>query len=372
MSLLQLELFLTDQDGLCPWLWMKPAFFGVQMPDSAALCIKKWIDVCGSDHKHCQPESSLPDLPTRVLQIVGNDRVRLHVSSDGQRGRYACLSHCWGGLSIICTTKSTYIQHQESISWDQLPATFQQAIDLSRRLGLQFLWIDSLCIIQDDAGDWRHEGSKMASIYTNSYITIAASASRNGNEGLYRTLSDADRQSKFEMQSGNGQGSTYNIYVSPRQDHSNFAGGTLPLLRRAWVQQERILSTRVVHFGDRELYWECRATQTCECGAPWQRNVKYTYTSESLKCDLPRSRGSDESAQADNLQQWQELVREYTLLEITKPSDVFPALQGIAIKWQRPAAGDYLAGLWRTNLVQGLLWRSELAGHRLSTYRAPT
>jgi hypothetical protein len=127
-----------------------------------------------------------------------------------------------------------------------------------------------------------------------------------------------------------------------------------------------------MHFRDRELYWECRATQTCECGEPWQSTAKYKYTSESLKCDLPRNLGTDERAQADNLRQWQELVQEYTRLDITHPSDAFPALQAIATKWQRPAAGDYLAGLWRTNLVQGLLWRSELAGDRLKTYRAPT
>jgi hypothetical protein len=64
VPLLPLELILNDQDGVCPWLWTKPAFFGVQTPDSATFCIENWIDVCDSGHKHCQPESSIPQLPT--------------------------------------------------------------------------------------------------------------------------------------------------------------------------------------------------------------------------------------------------------------------------------------------------------------------
>jgi hypothetical protein len=270
-------------------------------------------------------------------------------------------------LLMLRTTKATFAHHQQAISWDNLPATFQHAISVTRCLGLEFIWIDSLCIIQDDAADWHHEGSKMASIYTNSYITLAASASENASEGLFPAPSDPKVQPAFERRR-HADKAPYNIYVRPVQDHTKFIAGILPALQRAWIYQERSLSTRVVHFAGTELYWECRVKQFCECGDTWA----IRHVSDSLKSDISRKLDADTQSSANDMRQWKHIVKQYTRLRIRYQSDIFPALQGIASVWERESTGDYLAGLWRANLVEGLLWHSSLLGHRPSTYRAPT
>ena len=353
-------------DSACPWPSIKSDCFGIRTREAAASCIKKWIKTCNDGHEHCQQELLLQKLPTRVLEITDSGQIRLRVTKEHEEGRYACLSHCWGGLPTLRTTKATYMRHQDNISWTILPATFKDAVDLTRLLGLRFLWIDSLCIIQDDTDDWRHEGSKMASIYADSYITLAAVASKNADQGLYRPK-DPDLYFRYDMRRSSDQ-APYTIHVHPRRDHVPFVAGTLPLLQRAWYYQERILSTRVVSFGETELYWECRATQCCECGDTWPQR----FTAESSKIDVPQYSDAFTYARSNNIHKWQHLVKQYTRLNLTFEADMLPALQGIASTWQREKTGAYLAGLWEKNLVEGLLWRSQLCGHRPSSYRAPT
>jgi hypothetical protein len=101
--------------------------------------------------------------------------VRL-VHTIGQKGNYIALSHCWGSTNLIRTTTRTLSTHEEGILITDLPKTFRDAISICRYLKVQFLWIDSLCIIQDDEQDWEREASRMADVYANAYLTIAASA----------------------------------------------------------------------------------------------------------------------------------------------------------------------------------------------------
>jgi len=139
-------------------------------------------------------------------------------------------------------------------------------------------------------------------------------------------------------------------------------------MERAWYYQERILSTRVVSFGETELYWECRARQCCECGHPWPQLL----SAEVSNLDVPRYLTETTYARSSDIHKWHQLVKRYTRLNLTFESDVLPALQGIATMWQREVTGAYLAGLWKEYLMEGLLWRSQLFGSRPSKYRAPT
>ncbi len=109
---------------------------------------------------------------------------RLHVSHD-QKAQYTALSHCWGALKPLTTTGSSLEQRKQGIEWSSLPKTFRDAIHVTHSLGIKYLWIDSLCIVQDDSVDWEVESAKMASIYSQSFITIAATAAVNGSEGCY-------------------------------------------------------------------------------------------------------------------------------------------------------------------------------------------
>jgi hypothetical protein len=220
--------------------------------------ISEWLHECSWNHA-CYNTTSLPALPTRVLQILGPRRVRLHVSETGDRACYACLSHYWGGLVPLRLTCATFKAFQQNIPWNTLPCTFQDAIEMSLMLGVNFLWIDSLCIIQDDADDWRRESGLMASIYSKAYITLAASQASDSTQGLL--VKPSLTKYKQFYTGYDSQGKMYEIFV--KQSWKNFNKEYLPLLGRAWFFQEEILSPRTVHFTDSYMYLECSEYSDC-------------------------------------------------------------------------------------------------------------
>jgi hypothetical protein len=150
-----------------------------------------------------------------------------------------------------------------------LPRTFQEAIDIIRRLGVRYLWIDALCIIQGDTTDWLREAPQMVSIYQNAYLAVAATASSDSNGGCYRTTPSECYERKFMYGSKRGGIPVYVREAIPHFDgHSTdeVAGREFPLLQRAWVYQERILSSRMLHFCNKELLLECKEDAHCQCG----------------------------------------------------------------------------------------------------------
>jgi hypothetical protein len=193
-------------------------------------------------------------LPTRVVEILGPQSVRLY-ETRGETAQYFCLSHCWGQHDFITTT-STNLQRQiEGIPWHELPQTFQDAISFTQRLGYTYLWIDSLCILQDDIEDWRREGSKMSEIYSNAHVTLAATASSDASGGCFRRR----RKPSFAKHTCPDLHATYtDWYVWNRPDHSGWSTDRLPLQQRGWAFQERLLSRRLIHFTGEEIIWECR------------------------------------------------------------------------------------------------------------------
>jgi len=145
-----------------------------------------WLNECFSTHDLLYHTLREP-LPKRVIDIgqsSGNSALRLY-ETKGESERYICLSHCWGDFQPICTTTANINDYKKSISWKSLPKTFQDTVDLARFLNVRYLWIDSLCIIQDDLKDWEREAAEMANIYSKSYLTIAATAAFDCSQGLY-------------------------------------------------------------------------------------------------------------------------------------------------------------------------------------------
>lgn len=223
---------------------------------------------CLKSHSSCNGPT-VAKLPSRVLDLGPPEepRVKLLETSDTS-GTYACLSHCWGKVTSIQTEKKTLPLFRDSIAWSSLPQTFQDAIHFVRKLGLRYLWIDSLCIIQDDPEDWRQESAKMSSIYQDSYITIAATKSANADGGCYSDATPFDIDHELTM---TFQGRTpAQVYVREKVAHFDVfkvdnSRSLFPLLSRGWAFQERLLAPRVLHFCKKELVWECQEFSSCEC-----------------------------------------------------------------------------------------------------------
>ncbi|KAL1387616.1 heterokaryon incompatibility protein-domain-containing protein, partial [Phyllosticta capitalensis] len=277
--------------------------------------------------------------------------VRLIETSIGQRGRYICLSHCWGDPKYhprpLETNYESLKRHREEIPWESLPKTFQDAVSFVRLLGESYIWIDSLCIVQDCSEDWRQEASKMADIYMNSYLTLAATKSNDSTEGLFSMSDDKYKPYPYEVEEN---GSTYTVHY--RKSLSHFFDKLddrlepTPLLQRAWAYQERLLSPRTLHFGNQELLWECKESTTCQCGVQFRK-----WGQTCPKLDVLCRYGFYSRL-------WHRVVEDYSVLQLTKESDRLPAIAGIAKRVQSlRGSEDYLAGLWRGSLLEDLQWR---------------
>ncbi|KAF2490228.1 HET-domain-containing protein [Lophium mytilinum] len=241
------------------------------------------LNTCRKDHGKCnRPTAS--KLPTRILDVGPLDgspgnQVKL-VEPFSISAQYACLSHCWGVVEVITTTRKNLAAHCQKIPWKGLSKTFQDAVTYTRLIGLRYLWIDSLCILQDDKEDWRRESAQMAAIYQNSYITLAATKSPDGNGGFFSEGSIFDHNHPLEPRLQvplsvpliGTEYSTMQYYVRRRIVHfdSSYKAAdgfqtANPLMTRAWAYQERLLSPRVLHFCKQELVWECQEITLCEC-----------------------------------------------------------------------------------------------------------
>lgn len=235
--------------------------------------------------------------------------------------RYATLSHCWGSSKPACmTTTKTLARNMAGIPWCTLSKTFQDTIDLLRKLGIDYVWIDSMCIVQDDLEDWTAEAVKMGSIYANSMLTIAATNSKDGNGGLYCTPSHDFRLVKLTGSLPDGQPvlvnamrqiihfgvaksfTERNVMIKEedpdrmseilRQLEEEDAIPDHPLLWRGWVLQEQLLSRRILHFTRRELVWECRTRTRCMRWTESDRRHPHTQRFKNENAAGPQRRRS--------------------------------------------------------------------------------
>ncbi|PMD49472.1 HET-domain-containing protein, partial [Hyaloscypha bicolor E] len=324
---------------------------------------------CNSLHRSCNILTK-PQLPTRVIDVGTEATSPRLFESSGKRANYITLSHCWGNTEHqpVQTTTQTLLQHYKEISWEALGQTFRDAILITRELGLQFLWIDSLCIIQDSGSDWETESAGMAEVYLNSLMTLAATASLNSSGRAIPEVAD-----------------TF-VRKPVRHGHDNICmkrGGIetgAPLLSRAWVYQETVMSPRTVHFHSEELIWECREDVSCECGYfkfpevheeiyGMARHVTNTWKSPFAMLQFDnKGLGSAENM----LDEWYRIIDAYSGLKLTHDGDRLPALAGLACRFAEALDTSYLAGLWLSDLWKGLLWRrnSDVTCRRLSGPKA--
>ena len=223
--------------------------------------LRQWLRVCDGEHG-CYPGSD-GLLPTRVLDVRGGNALNslhLHCTKQGEKGRYVALSHRWGEIKEdqkFCAYNSNIRDLRKGIDFSKLPKTFQDAVTVTRELGVQYLWIDSLCIIQDNAKDWEAESKRMEDVFSSAYCTIAASSARDSTEGFL-----GSRPSRQYIKIPWPQGSR--LYIGEALENFNHDVEEAELNRRGWVLQERALSRRTIHFTANQTYWECGLGIHCE------------------------------------------------------------------------------------------------------------
>lgn len=343
-----------------------------------------WLKECDGRHTACTGHSNL--WPKRVIDVRG-DMPRLVETETATRDlfeppRYVTLSHCWGKTNFIKTTTNNLKERMAEIPWDDFPKSFQDAITLTRRIKCNSIWIDSLCIIQDDVDDWNEQASKMEDIYSNSFLNIAGTSRFAQSTGLFSIRechSDPWRSGIIPAEShqitNDQDGSNRSVFARYNMEagHRYIAGGAFngisiaPLLTRAWVFQERLLAPRTIHFYASELIWECRSTLRCECQEldtiSHRKASQRTFHSPLSPEDVDQSckalfteicqGGASPQAVLDF---WLIAVSSYSYLGLTFEDDRLVALAGIAQRISAFIRSSYLAGLWAADLPRCLLW----------------
>lgn len=156
--------------------------------EESMLCTELWLDTCFRTHLNCKSKLPYRGLPTRVLDVESQydkSKISLHISNKETRGSpYVTLSHCWGKGPITRLWTSNLESMRDSLEIGVLLRAFQDAIKVTRRLKIRYLWIDSLCIVQDSISDWEAESAVMGQIYEHSLVNIAATSAVDSQKGF--------------------------------------------------------------------------------------------------------------------------------------------------------------------------------------------
>lgn len=293
-------------------------------------------------------------------------------------GIYVTMSHCWGTDQPTMTTKENLQLMKEGVKVENLSPLFRDAIQLCKMVGCHLLWINSLCIVQDDEKDWLEQSQKMADIYSNAYFNIGSTSATNSSHGLFehrwslQTGRRVDRPANDLMIPGYSnrpilvrKSYSYGHQYCARQDsQAILRSRQAPLMDRAWILQETLLARRTLHICSSELIWECMTTYTCECKSHPQDEDNYRISSKSirrpwslpLKQQFTRIQHETGLPSRDILDFWLLASHVYSTLRLTKSSDRFFAILGIAKVVCKLTNGTYLAGMWADVLPRALLW----------------
>ena len=247
-----------------------------------------------------------------------------------------------------------------SVPWSSLSMVFQDAVRVCRRLGIRYLWIDSLCIIQDSKDDWELESSKMCDYYENSYITISAASSPNGTVPFLAGRDRRWRPQRFELVCRNGEVASIFGRRHPGSSTVQLIEDSGPLASRAWVWQETTLSTRVLHYTESELIWECKSHICSEDGTTPRGLYSMRLTRQMLHCvESPYN-------------VWHNLVETYSIRELSFETDRLPALSGTANRVNSITQSKYLAGIWKEALPLDLCWSMDSTASLSSEVKIPS
>ncbi|PYH32963.1 heterokaryon incompatibility protein [Aspergillus neoniger CBS 115656] len=318
---------------------------------------RHWLSYCDEHDEACKPPN--PDYKPRRLINVGssNGTHEPFLFEPVEPVRYACLSYCWGKdlHQVLTTTTHNLESHYQAIELSTLPLALQDAITVCRSLEIPNLWVDSLCIVQDDRISWLHDASAMQDMNLNSYLTISVMEPNSCKMGFLG-------KQRFDRSS---------------------------LDTRGWCLQESVLPNRRLCYDGNEMIWECLCRQLCECGhavapqVPRHTTLDYGKLGASIKTEILKTKVRSErqgypewhrSSLGSRLwlephqapyQRWRDLVSDYSHRSLSKRHDRLRAISGLAkmagnhMRQELEAADEYLAGLWRKELPFDLTWEVE-------------
>ncbi|KAI0134348.1 heterokaryon incompatibility protein-domain-containing protein [Xylariales sp. AK1849] len=338
---------------------------------------RNWLKKCDITHNcgFSNPPSCMPSL---VLDVSDGSRVKLFQVSAAMKECYVALSYCWGmDTQTTILTQNTKSDLLSGINPQHLDPTIRDSVTVARELGFRFLWIDALCIFQDDE-EWKtRELGIMDEIYRNATFTIVASAAKDVKEGfLHRRTSTLDQVGlvdrhpqpvfKFRVEGSSEEGEEKAVILRPKT-----MDDIEPWWERAWTLQEMLFSGRRLQFRGNQTIWLCHCTEppAQECDG-WLAAKDHSYTNYSdsdFKAITTMMRNGNDSAQTSKvLSKWYDLVRVYSSRKLRYRDVRLPGISAIAREFASILGDQYICGLWKSDLPIGLVWFPSRPQHPVS------
>lgn len=306
-------------------------------------------------------------MPSRCLDVNNVDAINLCITKH-QQDSYAALSYCWGPKQYpnLIATKASFHGMLENIPLSCFPLTLRDGIAVTRGLRIRYLWIDALCIVQDDDDDKDSEIPQMRQIFSNAHCTIIAATAAHCQAGFLhvRELPSSGElcipYPGLDVKNGNLFLREYDLdhwtLYDPLGD---------PVNHRAWTLEERLLSPPRLVYSKNHVRWLCETAELTNGGNLEDRKWPSTSGGDQMERLPPHlsprattlSIGEDTISQRRDIwYSWLSIVREYNLRSLTKSKDKLRAIGGIAELYYLKTGDQYCAGLWRSNLAEELLW----------------
>ncbi|KAF5706116.1 het-domain-containing protein [Fusarium mundagurra] len=333
--------------------------------DCAFKLVSSWLEDCISNHKACwRPDFNQTTLPTRVIDVglINGTRCPKLIDGNGAYGKYCALSHCWGERQVLTTTLDTLPERYGRLPLESMSKTFRDAVNICWNLGIPYLWIDSLCIIQDSKSDWETESCKMADVYRNAHVVIAALHAKDGSGGCF-TARDGFVARPIELpirgvppHSSTVRQLYWGLYDhKPVRDH-----GENPLETRGWTLQEWLLSRRLISYSRHDVGWECLSTKFSEREHEIVAREGFKPPFLELRCAIQGTNISGRNLRvtrrAKLREEWEKVVENYSARSLTDPNDKLIAIHGVAESLAKATKDSYVAGLFKDWITVDMLW----------------
>jgi hypothetical protein len=393
--------------------------------DECLTVASQWLEDCHMRHEPCgRYFKSSTRLPKRVVAICLNSggtslEARL-MDTDDTSGRYTALSYCWGGPGIIVFNGATENTLRAGLDVSKFPATIRDAMTVTNRLGIPYMWVDCLCIQQDNDLDMGREAAQMQSVYRNAVVTLRAACTRSVQDSLFPKRPKARKHCAVRWSDPDQN----IVYLRPGYELAKLTDRGTEIARRAWTLEEDLLAPRTLTFGTQQMWFECASGTFNEAGRHTtmregyssKKHLQKLYNEsillrltaclarklnlpQSISCYYPNLRymiygGDPDAWNSSYLSEvrihlqgnfkdvggvaltyfdvWRAIVKEYTTRTLTKRKDVLTALAGIAEAFHETHGDEYVAGLWQTDLIRSLGWTRFSVDHSLTDLPTPS
>ncbi|KAI0556264.1 HET-domain-containing protein [Xylaria curta] len=333
----------------------------VSIEDSTS-AIASWFHECCTNHAHIDDRWK-QSKPKRLLSVGLDEKPMRLVLSDtiSNNIQYATLSYCWGRSHPLKSTKDSFKEFEEAVPTELLPATYREFIKIARALAIPYVWIDALCIIQDDKDEWQHEAARMGDIFQGSTLTIVATQSSDTLEGCFPVTEQADPNNGALLRVRQQQ--TEKPDILARIYKGDFRQSSVQdsiISDRGWTLQEQLLSPRIVYCMENDVHWQCQTCFRTQTGLEFD-------TTEALALRLQilapsANPTTEEYWQYANV--WHRIIENYNRRLFTYKTDKVPAIAGITKHMASVLNDTPILGLWERTFGVDLAWIAPSGGTR--------